>query len=305
MKAKAPTLSVIIADVNGPPVIVACLKALARQRGEVDAEVIVAEATGEETARLIREGFPWVKVLPFAERMTIPELRTAALAHSNGDIIAVIEDHCDPDEHWYEEIVEAHRAHPECVAIGGVVENGKRERLIDWAVFFAEYSPYMQPMVRGKTEDIPGNNVSYKRAAFEGVDGLDEYLKQGFWESTLHQRLLDRGDRFFLEPAITVYHCKYFRFLYSLSQRFHYSRYYAGTNFSRAGLGPRLYRSAVSLALPLILMARIGQRVAKKKRHMKELIQTIPLLLIITLVWAVGELVGSLFGPGQSLYRVE
>ena len=41
MTANTPQLSVIIADVNGPPMIDACLEALSRQQGEVDAEVIV------------------------------------------------------------------------------------------------------------------------------------------------------------------------------------------------------------------------------------------------------------------------
>ena len=127
---KPPKLSVIIADVNGPPMIGACLEALSRQHGDVDAEVIVAEATGEETVRFIHDQFPWVEVLPFPNRTTIPELRVAALKHSSGDIVAVIEDHCDPDEHWCEEIINAHQAHPECIAVGGAVENGNCQRLM-------------------------------------------------------------------------------------------------------------------------------------------------------------------------------
>ncbi len=305
MAGKAPQLSVIIADVNGPPMIGACLEALSRQHGDVDAEVIVAEATGEETVRFIQDQFPWVEVLPFPNRMTIPELRVAALKHSSGDIVAVIEDHCDPDEHWCEEIINAHKDHPECIAVGGAVENGNCERLMDWAVYFAEYSSYMPPLPRGLVNDLPGNNVAYKRAAFQGIDELEKDLSRGFWESTLHQKLLARGERFLSEPSITVYHRKRFGLFYSLSQRFHYSRYYAGTLFASGSLRTRLFRSVVSLALPPLLMVRIGRRVAHKRRHRKKLVQTVPLLAIITVVWAAGELVGSLFGSGQSLSKVE
>ena len=52
-------------------------------------------------------------------------------------------------------------------------------------------------------------------------------------------------------------------------------------------------------------MARIAQQIVQKRRHMKQLILTTPLLAIITVVWASGEVVGSLFGPGQSLRKVE
>ena len=300
-----PQITVIIADVNGPPMIGACLEALSRQQGEVDTEVIVAESTGEETVRFIQDRFPKVKVLPFAKRLTIPELRAAALKQSSGDIVAVIEDHCDADEYWCQGIVNAHQAHPECIAVGGAVENGSCQRLIDWAVYFAEYSDYMQPLPRGVVDAIPGNNVTYKRAAFQGIKDLEKDLSRGFWESTLHQKLLARGERFLLEPSITVHHSKRFGFCYSLSQRFHYSRYYAGTFYAAASLPTRLLRAAITFALPPLLMARICRRVVHKKRHLKELTLATPYLAVLTLVWACGELVGSLFGPGRSLVKVE
>ena len=189
--------------------------------------------------------------------------------------------------------------------MGGAVENGNCQRLVDWAVYFAEYSSYMPPLPRGLVNDLPGNNVAYKRAAFCGFDELEKDLSRGFWESTLHQKLLVRGERFLSEPSITVYHRKRFELFYSLSQRFHYSRYYAGTFFASGSLRTRLFRSAVSLALPPLLMVRIGSRVTKNRRHVKKLVQVAPLLAIITVVWAAGELVGSLFGSGQSLSKVE
>ncbi len=301
----APDLSVIIACVNGLPMVRECLASLATQQGNVEAEVIVADVTGAETARLIREQFPWVKLITFTERLTIPQLRTVGLAHSSGKIVAIIEDHVVMDGRWYEEMVKAHHTHPDCIAVGGVIENGSYERLVDWAVFFCEYSSYMQPVPPGIVKEIPGNNVSYKRSAFEGIDSLEETLDQGFWETTLHEKLLARGERFLLEPSIVVYHEKSFGFLYFLSQRYHYSRYYAGTLFARASLPSRVFRSAVSLFVPPLLMGRIAARVVRKRRHLKKLLLTSPLLAIFTMVWAIGESVGCLLGPGQSLRKVE
>ncbi|MFQ5875792.1 MAG: glycosyltransferase [Dehalococcoidia bacterium] len=303
--ADKPDISVVIASVNGPPMIDECLVSLANQKGDVNAEVIVVDVTGEDTVCLIKEKFPWVKLQTFPERRTIPELRAIGLSQSSGDIVAVIEDHCITDERWFEGIVSAHRKHPDCVAVGGVVENDSGARLVDWAVFFCEYSTYMLPLRGGIVGDIPGNNVSYKRRAFEGIDGLEELLNQGFWETTLHDKLRERGDRFLLEPSIAVYHKKHFGFRYTLSQRYHYSRYYAGTLLAGASLPTRAFRSGASLALPLLLMARIGSRVVRKRRHLKKLLLTTPLLAAFTGVWAIGESVGCLFGPGQSLSAVE
>ncbi len=301
----SPTLSVIIACVNGLPVIEECLTALAGQRGDIKAEVIVADSTGDATIRCLQAQFPWVRLLPFAERRTIPELRAMALAHSHGDIVVVIEDHCLAAEGWYEAIVQAHEAYPDCVAVGGVVENGSCKRLTDWAVFFCEYSTYMLPVAQGVAGDITGNNVSYKRRAFEGIEDLSEVLTQGFWESTLHPKLRARGETFVLEPAIVVYHKKHFGFRYFLSQRYLYSRYYTGTLLSQTSLARRLVRSAASLALPPLLMTRIASRVMQKGRFLREFVLSLPLLAVFMAAWSVGEAVGCLLGPGDSLSRVE
>ena len=46
--------------------------------------------------------------------------------------------------------------------MGGAVENGK-DGLVNWAVYFCEYTPYMNPVAEGETHDLPGNNIAYKR----------------------------------------------------------------------------------------------------------------------------------------------
>ncbi len=301
---RSPALSVIIASVDGAGTVKECLDSLARQRGQVGTEIIVADVTGEATARLIEQQFPLVELLSVRERRTIPQLRAAGLARSRGEIVAVIEDHCLADEFWCEKIVEAHRAFPACVAVGGAVENGS-PRLVDWAVFFCEYSAFMRPLPRGASGVIPGNNVSYKRRAFDGMTNLEGELGRDLWEFSLHRWLSARGECFVLDPAVVVYHNKRFGVRYFLSQRFHYSRHYAGALV--AGWSPprRWARGGMSLVLPPLLLARIATRVLRKRRHVGEFVLSLPLLGIFLAAWAVGELAGCLFGPGRSLYVVE
>ncbi len=301
----APSLSVIIASVNGPPMIEECLAALAAQRKSGAPEVIVADATGEATVRLIRARFPWVKVVPFEERRSIPDLQVAGLAHATGDIIAVIEDHCIVDPAWCETVVRAHRAEPDCVAVGGPVENGSCERLVDWAVFFCEYSAFMPPIPRSLTTSIPGNNVSYKRRAFDQMTIARETLTRGFWDQTLHAELLARGEKFLMDPSIIVYHKKHFGFWYFMRQRFLYSRYYAGRIAASARLVSRVVRTAATLGLAPLLLVRIASRVARRRRHFREFLLALPHLVVFTGVWAIGELVGSVLGPGGSLREIE
>ena len=282
-----------------------CLEHLERQTANIPAEILVADITGEQTVQRIRQRFPKTIVLPFAEKRSIPELRAAALQQSKGDIVAVIEDHCNVTPDWFERIVKAHGENPNCVAVGGAVENGSRERLVDWAVFFTEYNAFMPPLPRGVTNGITGNNVSYKRAAFEGWPDAAEMLSGGFWETTLHPRLLERGEKFFLEPDILVSHKKHFPFAYFSSQRFVYSRYYAGLLAQKMSLPGRAARGVASFALPPLLLYRIVRGVTAKGGRTRELIQTIPLLAVFTAIWGMGEVVGCFFGPGDSLKDIE
>lgn len=299
----APAISVIVVSAGGGE-IGECLASLHRQQGDIDAEVVVVDAGGRLDSTQVAQQFPNTMVLRADGGRTIPALRAAALRRTRGDIVAVMNEYCVADPRWYEEMVGAHRAHPECVAVGGAVENGSRTRLTDWAAYFCEYSTYMLPVPAQTVDDIPGHNVSYKRRAFEHIPDLDGVLSRGFWESTLHPILRRRGERFLSSPSVVVYYKKRFGFGQFLRQRYHYSRYYAGEVVAGTAWLRRLLRMAAASALPAVLLGRIIARVARKRRHLRELALSSPMLVIFTAVWAAGEAVGALLGPGRSLHEV-
>ena len=161
----------------------------------------------------------------------------------------------------------------------------------------------MPPVQAGSTRVIPGNNVAYKRWAVESSAAEDR--KGGFWEITLHPMLLQRGYQFHMEPNMVVSHQKHFGVWEYIRQRYHYSRYYAGFSTQRRSLLFRLFRLATCILLPPLLMQRILSSGFSKRRFLKELLLSVPLLLVFTTVWALGEMVGYLLGAGQSLDRIE
>lgn len=298
-----PVISVIVVS-TGSGEIGECLASLHRQQSDIAAEVVVIDAGGQLNPTQVAQRFPNATVVRADARRTIPALRAAALRYTRADIVAVMNEYCVADPRWYEEMVSAHRAHPECIAVGGAVENGSRTRLTDWAAYFCEYSTYMLPVPAETVDDIPGHNVSYKRRAFEDIPDLDGVLSRGFWESTLHPILRRRGERFFSAPSAVVYYTKRFGFGQFLHQRYHYSRYYAGEVVAGTAWLRRLLRGVAAPALPAVLLGRIVARVAGKRRHIRELALSSPMLVIFTAVWAAGEAVGALLGPGRSLHEV-
>jgi hypothetical protein len=57
--------------------------------------------------------------------------------------------------------------------------------------------------------------------------------------------------------------------------------------------------------LPALLLIRIGRNLMAKKRLIAQFARALPYLTVFVLIWALGELVGYVMGPGNALSRVE
>jgi GT2 family glycosyltransferase len=298
-----PLLSVIIANLSGLPEIGWCLAALEKQQRQVASEVIVVQPGGTDAAQALQKQFPWIDLLTVDHCLAIPEMHKVGLEYSQGEIIAILEDHEVALPDWGEAVLAAHEAFPEAAAIAGPIENGCTGRIIDWATFFCEYYRFMPPVQAGVTEYIPGNNVAYKRWALQTIPAED--LAKDFWENTLHPNLLQQGFQLRMEPRLKVSHQKHMGFFEYLGQRYHYSRSYAGARTHEQSLFFRLAYSVACTILPIILMKRILSYGFSKHLFRKELVLSTPLLTCFTIIWALGEMVGSLFGPGKSLAMIK
>ncbi|MCA1553977.1 MAG: glycosyltransferase [Chloroflexi bacterium] len=294
-----PKLSVVIASINGAASLADCLASIAAQPLAEHAEVVVAESSADEAARRVCAQFANVRSFHFAERKTIPELRAIGLLNARGDVLAMTEDHCFADAHWIEHLLRAHESPHE--VIGGVVENAATTRLIDWAVYFCEYGRYMQPVAAGPTDDLPGPNVSYKRAALERFRDL---LAPATWEPFWHWRLMSEGVQLVNDPSVVMYHRKHFTFRGFMSERYHYARSFAGRRVEGAA---RVKRTAYAFGAPLLpplLLGRIVSRVLRKRRKRRELLFSLPYIVLFTLSWSWGELIGYTWGAGESLEQI-
>jgi hypothetical protein len=268
-----------------------------------ECEIVVADRLQDELTRRIRRDYAHVRLIDCFPGMSLPEMRTLAFEASAAPIIAVTEDHCVPAPGWARTLkIAFDEGGPELVAVGGSVVNGVTDRGLDWATYLCEYSFFSPPVAEGESAILPGMNVAYRRNALQSVPR--ELLTNGFWETTVHPLLLERGGRFLSLNELVMLHKKRFSWGLFASQRFIYSRYYAGRRFGDAALPKRAAASLASLALPPLLLVRAVQA-ARRKGLGREMWRASPHLIAFYCIWALGESVGALRGPGKALAMIE
>ena len=297
-----PLVSIVIASVNRMPAIGECLDAIVNQKGDVPYEVLVVDRCGEPTRAEIRKRFPRenITVIAAPENTSIPKLRATGMTRAKGRLVAILEDHCNVVPTWLEEIQRLHAAGHQ--VMGGPVENAAVDRITDWAVFFCEYATFMSPTPRGVVSSVAGSSAIYDRRALERIGPA---LYDEVWEGFMHQKLAGMGIQFYSDPALTVFHKKEFGFWYFMSQRYHYSRSFAGTRLGDAPTWKRMAYGGATALLPPLLLWRMTSTIWPKRDHRKRFLAAVPLICAFLASYAWGEAVGAVFGPGDSLARVE
>ncbi len=293
------TITVVVPFVNELTDLRKTLAALERARHTEGIEAIVVARGSSDAMQLVRTAFPWAHGIDMAPGTTIPAMRAAAFEQVTTPFVAVIEDHVAVPTGWAG--LMATRARETGSVVGGPVENLATGTLLDRAAFLCEYSHCMPPLPGGRADWLPGNNVVYPAAlARRHV----EVLRGGSWENDMHDAIKADGGSLVMVPEAVVGHDKHYSLGEYLSQRYLYSRSFAGKRAQQSSLVRRLAYAAGSFVLPPLLLWRIVSRVGSKPAHRSDLAKSLPLIATFVVSWAAGELAGYVAGPGDSLGRV-
>lgn len=296
MSETRPPLSVVIATTKPWPEIRATLDSLLPQARALGAEVIVADGDGH--------GLPDPPALPEVVRLrevgvSVFRLRALGRERARGEVVAITEDHCRLRDDWCAAVVASHRRHPEADVIGGVVENGATGNAIDWAQFLVANGPFMGPLRPGTPQRLPGQaNLSYKRRALP-PDPLDRGVLE-----TFENRPLAAGGRLLVDDALVVEHVQSVGLRGSCALNYHNGRSIAGFRLAHMSAAERLVRLGGVVVLPVYMLMRTLAAVLPKRRHVREVLASLPFLALFLCCHAAGEAVGYVAGPGSSPARL-
>ncbi|MFX0194703.1 MAG: glycosyltransferase [Candidatus Hodarchaeota archaeon] len=298
-QSRTPELSVVVAVVSDARHLERCLTALSQQVAAPAIEIIVPYDYRDDDILLLESRFPKVQFyrvnsLPGPMRQChehLDKIRAIGLRVSRGEIIALLEDHDRPDKYWAMHVMEAHKG--PYAAVGGAVEN-EIDRLVNWAVYFCDFSRYQNPVKSGPSRYLTDVNISYKRQA---LNSIREVWYEYYHEPFVNGTLTSQGKTLWLSPNIVVYqHRRNLTLGLVLRERYIWGRYYAGNRVQNVTLSKRLLYLILSPLLPVLLMTRKIRDVLIRKRLINVFIKAFALILLLTLFWSCGEFVGYVTG---------
>lgn len=310
--APGPLLSVVVAIVSDTTDahadvshLVGCLEALSQQAASPSLEILVPYHPAVIDIEPARRRFPDVIFLPIDDlrrftgrgdsREHHDELRARGLAAARGKIVGLIEDHARPDRYWCARVVEAHQ--DGYAGIGGAIENGIA-RPLNWAVYFCDFGRYQNPVPEGDSPFASDANIAYKRSALESIRPV---WQESFHEPVVNQALVSRGHRIGLSQQVVVYqHRAGLRFRDALRERFIWGRSYAATRGADLGPAKRAFYTAVAPILPGLLLLRMTATALARRRCLGAFFTALPLIVVLTVSWSAGELVGYLTARADS-----
>jgi Glycosyl transferase family 2 len=268
----APRLSIVLATAHAWPGAKAALDSARDQDCDAEFEILFLDGHG---AALDREPDPPVRWFRAPGKDGF-ELRALGFAEARGDVVAITEDHCVMLPDWCRRILAAHERNPAAVLVGAVANHpDSARRAVDRANFLLTFGPFSAPIEPLTSLRLPvPTNISFKRSALSAPR-----FSPGWIEYGLLAELRERGE-IELAPDVLLQHRQSWGALRALLVHFSSGRSYGAS--TRMTL-PALERGAGG-AVP-------G---AADRIWLKALI----------LANALGQLTGSIAGPGRSRRRL-
>jgi GT2 family glycosyltransferase len=160
--------------------------------------------------------------------------RNTGIAVAQADLLAFIDDDCEPAPGWLSALLDAARQHPEC-GLGGVVVNKLRHNP------FSEASQLIVSFLCAYYADertgrfFTSNNLAFPARALQAMGGFDAtYTRAAAEDRELCDRWVDGGGRLVAVPEAVVLHAHALTPTGFVRQHYDYGRGALGYRRARA-----------------------------------------------------------------------
>ena len=279
-------LSVIVGSLDAAGTIRECLSALQAACEGIDAEILVADASSDESARLARATLPQARVLSAPAGTLVPALWGAGLREARGRVVAFTIAQCVVERGWARALLDGISAG----AAGVVGRLGVRRDATATAraTFYLRYSAWLSAP-DGPAHEIAGDNAAYDR---ESLLSVRESSGTPFWEVEAHARLRAAGRTLAIHPGATAWFNDDSALATMAARRFAHGRH-SGSFRVRNGIRTRWQMVLGAPLVPFVLLVRVGRRVARARGHMVGFVSSLGAFFVLATAWAAGEAIGG------------
>lgn len=279
-------LSVIVGCLDGASTIRDCLTALQAACAGIDAEILVADASADDSARIARESLPQAHVLSLPVGTLVPSLWGAALREAQGRVVAFTIAQCVVDPGWARALLDGIRSG--ATGVGGRLGVRSGTSATGRATFYLRYSAWLS-VPDGPAEEIPGDNAAYDHEALRSVR---DSSGAPFWEVEAHARFRAAGRRLVVHPGATAWFADDTALGTMAARRFAHGRH-SGSFRVRSGIRTRWQMVLGAPLVPFVLLVRVATRVARAPGHMAGFASSVGAFLVLAAAWAAGEAIGG------------
>jgi glycosyltransferase involved in cell wall biosynthesis len=285
-------LSIIVACVDAGRSIRECLRRLKHACAGIAAELIVVDASADDTAAQVTAFDGDVRLVRLPYNTLTPLLWAEGYRQATGRVIAFTTGHCLVSPRWAAALIDAIDAG--AAGAGGPLVLSPAVGTLDAAVYYLRYSAFT-PNTLGKegiAGEIAGDNAAYGR---EWLDRHADSLADGFWEVDFHRLVRADGGYLAAVPEAVVEFGRSFPMGTIARHRFAHGSHYGA---ARVHVGTRTAWQIVLAAplVPFVLALRAAARVVRDRRSAARFVTALPCFLALATSWAFGEACGAING---------
>jgi hypothetical protein len=276
-------LTVIVACVEASSSIGRCLAALDDACRHIRAQIVVVDASNDDTAAMARSRGPAVEILQFPAGVLVPSLWAAGLQVARGAAVAFTLGQMIVSPTWASGLLAGlGRAD----GVGGPLSLAPDAGLVDSAVFCLRYSAFL-PVVMSEgpiTGEIAGDNAAYRR---ERLESHRPSIEEGFWEVDFHRQLRAEGGTLAASAQALAMFSGAPPFTNVAWHRYRHGRDFGTGRLERGESAFRLLAAAP--LVPAVLAWRAGRRVLRQPGLRGRFVLALPVFLVLATCWAAGE----------------
>ena len=212
-----PEMSVIVLNWNGKHFLETCLTALRRQTFRDFETILVDNGSTDGSVEYVQANFPEVKLVELKDNRGFTGGNIAGYERARAELIVLLNNDTEADEHWLEELHKAGREYPKAGFFASKMLQFEDRKRIDICGFDLSMVGPGMDLGRGELDGPEWNQprkvfgacagaAAYRRSMIDEIGFFDPDLFMTFDDMDLSFRAQLRGYECMFIPGAIVYH---------------------------------------------------------------------------------------------------